>query len=249
VSSDEKVLTFTGHLAELRHRLIRSVIAIVIATIISLIFAKRIFDILISRAPEDTGFVTIEMTEGFGIYVQVALATGIVIAMPILVYQFVMFVSPALTRQEKKYVYIAIPWITIMFMAGVAFAYFMLAPPATRFFIRFLGDIAESTIRIGDYIKFVTKLTVAIGLVFETPVIITFLARLGIVTPEWLAKRRRWALIGAFVLAAVATPPDPVTQILLAGPIVLLYEMSIFLARIAYRRKVEASGSSDYLAQ
>ncbi|MEE8470843.1 MAG: twin-arginine translocase subunit TatC [Dehalococcoidia bacterium] len=248
MSNDEKLLTFTGHLAELRRRLIRSVIAIVIATIISLIFARHIFNFLISRAPEDTDFVFIEMTEMFGTYVQVALTAGIVLVMPFLVYQLLMFVSPALTGREKKYVYIALPWISIMFLGGVAFAYFLLVPPATRFFIGFGGDIAEAQIRIGNYVGLVTKLMVAIGLVFEAPVIITFLARLGVVTPQWLASKRRWAIVGAFILAAVTTPPDPVTQILLAGPVILLFEVSIFTAKIAYSRKMKADRSSDYLA-
>jgi len=249
VSKNDKQMTFTSHLAELRQRLIKSVIALVITTIIAFIFARYIFDFLIRPAPDDISLIYIEMTGMIATYFKVALMGGLVLAMPVLVYQGIMFVSPALTRREKRYVYLALPWITLMFIAGFAFGYFVLVPPATNFLLNFMTDVARPEIKIDNYVSIVTRLLVALGLVFETPVIITFLARLGIVKPEWLARKRRWAIVVAFILAAVITPTfDPINQSLVAIPLIILYEMSIWLAKIAYRKRAEVTESSDYLS-
>jgi len=245
VSKNQKQMTFLGHLTELRQRLIRSLIALVITTIISAVFARHIFNFLTKPAPEEIKLIFIEMTEMLGTYFTVSLTGGLVLAMPFLVYQVIMFLSPALTKREKRYVYLVLPWITLMFIGGVAFAYFLLAPPAARFLVGFGSDIAEPTIKIGNYLWTITRLLIAVGLVFEFPFIVTVLARLGIVKPQWLSSKRRYALVGVFILAAVATPPDPVTQLLLAAPLILLYEISILLAKVAYRKRMEAD--SDYL--
>jgi sec-independent protein translocase protein TatC len=237
--SKEKNLTFMGHIRELRGRLAWSVLVLIITTIIAFVFADQIFHFLIKPAGNITLIYT-EMTEMLSTYMIVSLAGGFVLAMPFFVYQIVMFVSPALTRQEKKYVYIALPWITLMFAGGVAFGYFILLPPAMKFLITFGSDIATPVIKIGNYITLVTRLLVAIGAVFETPVIITFLSRLGVVTPQWLAGKRKWAFIGAFILAAIITPTmDPINQSLVAVPLVVLYEISIILSRIVYRRRAK----------
>ena len=249
MSKNDKQMTFTGHLAELRQRLIKSVIALVITTIIAFIFARYIFDFLIAPAPDDISLIYIEMTGMIATYFKVALMGGVVLAMPLLVYQGIMFVSPALTRREKKYVYMALPWITLMFIAGFAFGYFILLPPATNFLLSFMTDVARPEIKIDNYVSIVTRLLLAIGVVFQTPVIITFLARLGIVKPEWLARKRRWAIVVAFILAAVITPTfDPINQSLVAIPLIILYEISIWLAKIAYRKRAEVAESSDYLS-
>jgi len=242
VSKDKKI-TFTGHLVELRNRLTWSVIVLVITTIVAFVFADRIFHFLITPAG-DINLIYTEMTEMLGTYMKVSLAGGFVLAMPFFVYQIVMFVSPALTRKEKKYVYLALPWITLMFAGGVAFGYFILLPPALKFLITFGSDIATAQIKIGNYITLVTRMLLAIGVVFEVPVVITFLSRLGIVTPKWLAGKRKWAFVGAFILAAVITPTmDPINQCLVAGPLIVLYELSIWLSKIVYRRRAKTVAS------
>ena len=235
--SDAKKLSVLSHLGELRSRLIRSVIAIAIASVIAFIFRDWIFYILILPA-EGINLIYIEMTEMIGTIMRVCLAAGIVLAMPYLVYQGIMFVSPALTRKEKKYVYLILPWIALMFLGGVAFGYFILVPPATRFLLTWGADIATPEIRIGNYISIVTRLLLAIGIVFEMPVITTFLSRLGIIKPKWLADRRRLAIIVAFILAAIITPTfDPINQSLVAVPMIVLYEMSIWLAKLVQRKE------------
>ena len=234
--SDDKRLVVLEHISELRRRLIRSVIVVLVTTIASFVFTKQIFDILILPA-EGINLVYIEMTEMIGTYMKVSLASGIILAMPYLVYQLIMFVSPALTHREKKRVYLILPWIALMFVGGVFFAYFILVPPAMKFLITFGSDIASPQIKIGNYISTVSRLLLAIGLVFEMPVITTFLARLGIITPKWLSDKRKLAIILAFILAAIITPTfDPVNQTLVAAPLIILYEISIWLAKLVQRK-------------
>ncbi|MBI3931359.1 MAG: twin-arginine translocase subunit TatC [Chloroflexi bacterium] len=241
MNDDEKKLPLLGHLIELRKRLIRSVIAVVITATISFIFARQIFDILITPAPQDINLVYIEMTEMLGTYMRVTMVSGIILAMPYLTYQLIMFVAPALTPKEKRYVYLILPWIALMFVAGVVFAYFILIPRLTEFLLTWPGGIATPQPRIGNYINIVTRLLLIVGLVFEMPVVITFLARIGIVKSKWLADKRRAAIIVAFILAAIITPTiDPINQSLVAAPLIVLYEMSIWLARLVQRKEARA---------
>ncbi len=239
--SDDSKLTILGHLKELQKRIIISVIAVAITTIISFIFARQIFHILIYPAGE-IELIYIEMTEMVGTYMRVCLVSGIILAMPFIIYQFIMFVAPALTPREKRTLYLILPWITLMFAGGVLFGYFVLIPPATKFLITFGSDIATPQIKIGNYISIITRLLLAIGLVFELPVVTTFLARIGIVTPKWLSSKRKAAVIFAFILAAIITPTfDPINQCLVAIPLIILYEMSIWLAKIVYRKRRQAA--------
>ena len=235
--SENKKLTIYGHLSEIRRRLIRCVIAVVITTGISFVFAEHIFKILILPAG-DINLIYVEVTEMVGTYMKVCLTCGIILAMPYIITQFLLFVSPALTRKEKKYVYLILPWIGLMFIAGAVFGYFVLVPPAMNFLLNFGGDIAVPQIKIGNYASFITMLLLTIGLIFEMPVVSTFLARLGVITPKWLADKRRGAIILAFVLAAIVTPTfDPVNQALVAVPLIVLYEISILLAKIVRRKE------------
>jgi len=225
------------HLEELRRRLIVCLVAVTAGILIAFAFAGQLFAILI-RPAGDINLIFVEVTEMLSTYMQVCLISGIIIAMPVLVYELIVFVSPALTPREKKYVWIILPFIILMFAGGVIFGYFVLIPPAMQFLLSFGADIATPQIRIGNYISLVSRLLLAIGLVFETPVITTFLARLGILSSKWLAARWKWAVILAFVLGAVITPTlDPVNQTLIALPLIVLYLLSILLARLFEKRK------------
>jgi len=238
--SQDKRLTVLGHLTELRQRLVKSVIAVAITSILAFIFRDQILKILIAPAPPNIELIYIEMTEMIGTYMRVSLVSGIIVAMPYLTYHLVMFVSPALTSKEKGRVYLILPWVALMFAAGVAFGYFILVPPATKFLITFGSEIATPQIKIGNYISIVTRLLLGVGLVFELPVISTFLAMLGIITPKWLSDKRKLAIIFAFILAAIITPTiDPVNQSLVAVPLIVLYEMSIWLAKLVQKREKE----------
>jgi sec-independent protein translocase protein TatC len=234
---NEKKLSLLGHLAELRSRLFKVVIAVIITCIISFVVADRIFQILVLPL-NGVPLIYIDMTEMIGVYMKVCLAAGIFLAMPYLVYQLLMFVMPALTPKEKRYILYALPWIALMFIGGVVFSYFILVPPATHFLTSFGTEIASPQIRIGSYITVVTRVMLATGVVFELPVISTFLARLGIITPGWLAGKRKLAFVGAFILGAIITPTvDPVNQALVAAPLIVLFEMSILLAKLVQPRQ------------
>jgi sec-independent protein translocase protein TatC len=240
MSAEEKQ-SILEHLKELRLRLIRSLIAVAVASVIAFIFYEWIFYIMKLPA-QGINLIFIEMTEMLGTIMRVCLIAGVMLAMPYLVYEGIMFVSPALTSREKKYVYLILPWIALMFIGGVVFGYFILIPPATRFLISFGSNIASPEIRVGNYISVIARLLLAVGLVFEMPVITTFLARLGVIKPIWLAQRRKVAIIFAFILAAIITPTfDPINQSLVAVPLVILYEMSIWLARLVYRKPAETA--------
>ena len=235
-ADENKGISF--HLEELRRRLIICLAALAAGIIIAFVFADRLFRILILPAG-DISLIFVEVTEMLGAYMQVCLIGGVILAMPVLVYELIIFIAPALTPVEKKNVWIALPFILIMFSGGVLFGYFVLIPPAMQFLLGLGSGIASPQIRIGNYISLVARLLLAIGLIFETPVIITFLARLGIVSSRWLLMQWKWAVIIAFVLGALITPTiDPVNQTLVALPLIILYLLSILLARIVEKRKV-----------
>jgi len=235
--SEDKKTTILGHLKELRQRLLKSVIAVAITTSISFFFFEHIFNLL--KVPAgNIELVFIEMTEGLGTYMKVCLVSGIILAMPYIMYHFLMYITPALTRQERKMVLLILPWITLMFLGGVYFGYQYLIPPATKFLLSFSAEIAEPQIRIGNYISFIARLLLAIGLAFELPVVTTFLAKVGVISSKWLADRRRIMIIVAFILGAIITPTiDPINQSIVAGTLIVLYEISIWLAKLVQKKK------------
>jgi len=237
----EKKLSITEHLLELRSRLIKSTIALGVGIVISFPLAFYIFDILKSRAPSDMNLVFINVTEMLGTYMKVALYCGIALSLPYLIYQLVMFFAPALGDKEKRYLYLSMPLVVVLFAAGVCFAYFIFLPPALKFLLTFGSDIAQPMITVSNYVSVLVRLLLAVGLVFEIPLVITLLAKLGVVSPQKLAKGRKWAILAAFVLGAIITPTmDPVNQTLIAAPIIVLYELSIWLAKLAYPKKALA---------
>jgi sec-independent protein translocase protein TatC len=237
--------TIWAHLNELRKRLVICLIAVAAGTIISFVFADQLFQVLVWPA-KGIHLIFIEVTEMLGTYMQVCLVAGIILAMPVLVYQLIAFVAPALTPREKKYVWIALPFIILMFVAGVAFSYFILIPPAIQFLISFGADIATPQIRIGNYVSIIGRLLLATGIIFELPVITTFLARLGVISSKWMGHQRKWAIVIAFILGAIITPTwDPVNQTLVALPLIVLYEMSIWLAKLVEKRRTGNPGAAS----
>ena len=240
MSAPDKI-SILGHLNELRSRFIKSLIALVVGTGISAVFTFRVLEFLKGPAG-DTPLVYIDPTEFITTYFKVALLGGFILAMPVVLYQMVMFAAPGLTPREKRYVLVSVPGIILSFAAGVVFAWFVLIPPALNFLLNFGGDVAEANIRIGRYINLILALTLWVGLSFQTPLVMTLLSRLGVVKPSSFAKRRKMAIVGAFIAAAVFTPTfDPVNQTLLASPIIVLYEIGIWLSKLANRRRVKAA--------
>lgn len=234
MASDRK-LNLIGHLLELRRRLMWSAIAVVITSGCSFIFAERIMKVLLRPAGDMKPIYT-EMQEMFSVYVKVSLGSGVILAMPFVVYHLVMFIAPALTVKEKRFLYSILPGVMASFAIGVAFGYYILLPPAIQFLLTFGGDIATPYIKIGNYVSVVTTLLLWIGVCFELPVVLWFLARLRIITPGQLSKFRPFAFIGAFVLGAAVTPTsDPLNQMLVAAPLIILYEIGVLLAKFTRR--------------
>ena len=232
-----------GHLRELRSCLLRSVIALLVALPISFFLADKVFYILMQPVP-GLKLIYTEVTEMLGTYIKVALYSALVLALPFIVYQAVMFVRPALTKREKSYLYVMLPSVFLLFAAGAVFAYFVLLPPALKFLLTFGGDIAQPMIRVENYISVLTRLIFAIGMCFEIPLVMFFLTKIGVLGPEWLSKYRRLAYILAFVLGAIITPTfDPLNQSLVAVPVIVLYEFGILLSKLARRKKASVNSS------
>jgi len=227
-------MTIFSHLEELRDRLIKSLLALAAGTAIAFAFTTPIMRFLI--APAGITPVFLRPTEMFLTYFRVSMLAGVILAMPVIVYQFMRFAWPGLAGSERNYLVLVVPAATVSFVAGVAFTYYVLLPYALRYLISFGGDLAEAKWAIGDYITFVTTLLFWSGMIFETPLIIFVLARLRIVTPEFLSKNRRIAVLIIAIIAAVITPtPDPFNMGLVMLPLLLMYELGILLAKLAYR--------------
>jgi sec-independent protein translocase protein TatC len=232
-SIQQALSPFVPHLKELRDRLVKSAIALAIATIGSFFVTEPIIEIL--KAPmEGTLLVTQTPTEGIGTFMKVAIFAGLTIALPIIVYQALRFVLPALTKDERKYVYWIVPGATFSFVTGVAFAYYVMLPAAVPFLKGFLGDVVQPFWSIGKYISFITSLMLWIGVAFELPLVVYFLAKAGVVNVAWLKRNRKYAVVVVAILSAVITPtPDPFNMGLVMIPLLLLYEIGILLARLA----------------
>lgn len=227
--------TILEHINELRIYLTRALIGLVIATVISFAFAQQVLEFLIK--PYGELLDVISPTEGIETYFKVALVCGVVLSMPWILFQLWRFISPGLEKSEKRYVYIFVPSAFILFLTGVSFAWFVLLPAAITFLSTFMADIFESRWISREYISFATTFLVWIGISFEMPLIIYFLARFGIIGPTTLREQWRFAVVGIAVLAAAITPSiDPVTMLLTMVPLFVLYGLSILLAAVGHRQ-------------
>ncbi|MEE9201601.1 MAG: twin-arginine translocase subunit TatC [Dehalococcoidia bacterium] len=231
-SRRDKQLSLGQHLEELRHRLLITALAFALGTGLVFIVTPRIFHALLIPAGGIKP-VFIDVTEMLSTYFKVALMGGFTIGLPVFLYELVMFIAPGLTPREKRYLYWMLPMATLLFVGGALFSYFIFLPPALDFLLHFGEDIATPQIRIGNYISVVTRLMVGTGVVFETPLAMLFLAKMGLVSYRTLARGRRWAVVMAFVVGAIITPTmDPVNQTLIAVPVMVLYELGIWLVRL-----------------
>lgn len=231
--TDQAQMTILEHLGELRQRLFRAVIALVVGMAVGAVFAPRVLSILVAPLG-DQAPIAIAPTEGPTVYFKVALVIGLVISMPVIVYQLFRFVAPGLEPHERRYMYIGAPAVALSFILGVLFAAWVIIPTAIPFLQRFLSGIIEQRYSIERYISFVTTVLILSGVVFETPLVMYFLAKLGVVTPQGFARARRIVVIIGAVVGAVATPTtDPVNMLLITGPFLALYELGILLARFA----------------
>ncbi len=235
--------TILEHLGEFRVRLTWAAAGLVVATIISFVFVEELLTILIE--PYGERLQTLSPTEGIETYFRVALVAGVVLSMPWLLYQFWRFVSPGLHSHERRYVFVFVPAASLLFLTGVAFAWLVLLPSAIAFLSTFMPTIFDAGWTSQEYIGFATTFLLWIGISFQMPLIVYFLARFGIINSKTLREHWRFALVGIAVIAAAVTPSiDPVTMLLTMVPLVLLYLLSIVLARVGYRQ-FSGSGTVD----
>ena len=245
MDEDDK-LPFTAHLEELRKRLIVCFIAVAVGFVVSYGFKEKLFDILvqplISAMQADDRLIFTGLPEAFFTYLKVSFLSGLILAAPVIIYEFWMFVSPGLYRREKRLLIPVIFLSTVFFVGGALFGYFVVFPYGFQFFLGFATDRIRPLPSMKEYLSFASKLLLAFGLVFELPLALTFMARLGIVSVDFLKKNRKYAILIFFAGAAILTPPDVVTQVMMALPLMLLYEISIVGARLFGKKAPESSG-------
>ncbi len=227
--------TILEHLGEFRVRLTWAAAGLLVGVVISFAFTEQLLNLLIE--PYGERLQTLSPTEGIQTYFRVALIAGITLAMPWILYQLWRFITPGLHENERKYVYIFVPSATLLFLLGVAFAWFVLLPSAINFLSSFMPEIFSAEWTSQEYIGFATSFILWMGIAFQLPLIFYFLARFGIVSGGALREHWRIAIVGIAVIAAVVTPSiDPVTMLLTMLPLILLYLVSILLASFGYRQ-------------
>ena len=238
---EEEKLPITDHIEELRWRLIKCVIAVGVGFVATYAFKERIFEFLVAPLarvlPENSHLIYTSLPEAFITYLKVAFFSGLVLSAPVIFYQLWKFIMPGLYENERRYVLPFMIVATLFFVTGVSFAYYVVFPYGFQFFLGFQTDSIAAMPAMKEYLGFVMKLMLAFGITFELPVIMFFLAKMGIVGPQVLKKNRKYAILIVFVVAAILTPPDVISQTLLAIPLLILYEVSIWVTHFVRKKK------------
>jgi sec-independent protein translocase protein TatC len=236
----DRELSLVQHLSEFRNRLMVACIAVVITTAISFLFTTDIIKLLLLPA-HVTKLIALSPTENFTTYFRVALFSGFAFAMPVILYELYAYIDPALHSNERKFALTLGPFVLLLFVGGMLFCYFILLPSALQFLINFGSEVIDNQLRASEYLSFVTLFIVGMGIVFEMPIVIYALIRLGIVKRSWLASRRRYVFLLVLIIAAVITPtPDPFNQTIVAIPMYLLFELGLLLGRFAGKPRASA---------
>jgi len=230
-------MTFLDHLEELRKRIFYSLIVLCVAAVVGFFISQRVLDLLTRSVPN---FVFLAPAEAFVVHLKVALVTGLFLASPVIFYQFWRFVRPALQRHEVKYLASAVVVSSLLFVAGVAFAHLVVVPVAMKFLLSFQSPKLQAMLSIGEYVGTVGTFLLACGVIFQLPVMMFFLTKLGVVTPKLLMRNQRIAFVLVFVVAAVLSPPDVFSQTLMAVPLVVLFELGVLASFLAKPRGKKA---------
>ena len=244
--------SFTSHFVELRSRLLHSLIFIFFFFIISYYFAEHIYNFLVDpyadavkddKSPRRLIFTALHET--FITYIKVAFFSAIFLGSPVLLMQIYKFIAPGLYKNEKKAILPYLILTPILFLLGGVLVYYLIMPLAIKFFLSFesIGSNTSLPIqleaKVNEYLSLIMRLIFAFGISFQLPILLNLLARIGVVNSEYLKKRRRYVIVIIFTLAAILTPPDPITQVGLAIPLLLLYELSIFTVKFIEKKKIK----------
>ena len=242
-------MPFMAHLEELRKRFIWSIIAVVAGFVIAYNFKEEIYGFLSqplkSALPEGASLIFTSPAEAFLTYLKVAFLAGLIAASPVVFYQLWRFISPGLYKKEKRLVWPFVVLSSGLFVGGAVFCYTVVFPYAFAFFMSFTSDKIVPMIKLSEYLSFSAVLLVAFGLVFEMPLVLVFLGRIGVVNQRFLRKNRKYAVLIMFIAAAFFTPPDVISQLLMAGPLLILYEISIWMVAASEKKKTERRAKQD----
>jgi sec-independent protein translocase protein TatC len=238
----EKELGFLDHLEELRGRIIKCLISIILLSIAAYVFSDQLLEFITRPIPQ---VYFMAPTEAFSTRIKISLIAGIIVSLPVIFYHAWKFITPGLFEKEIKLIIPAVLSSTLFFLVGVVFCYWLVLPLSMKFLLGFGTDKLKPMIQIKDYISFISYMILAFGSVFELPVISYFLGKLGVITPSTLRKGRRYAITGILVLAAVITPPDIFSQLMLAGPLYILYEVSIIVVKITQKKKLASQAEAE----
>ncbi len=244
MTEQAKQMDIWDHVGELRKRLFRAVIGLVVTTFISFSTATYLLQLLARPIGGLDKLQSIEITENMSVFMRVSLLSGFIVALPWILFQLLAFVMPGLSKNEKRWVLSSIPIATILFITGVAFAYFVMLPAAIPFLTNFLG--IPTTPRLANYVSFITNLMFWIGIAFEAPLVMFILAKLQLITAKALLKQWRIAIVVIAIMAAFITPTvDPINMGLLMAPLFLIYLLSALFAWIARRPKIRYNESEE----
>ena len=242
-------MTLLEHLLELRNRMVKAGIGLIVGLVICLPFGGEIFDFLIAPADgklHEGEFIATKLYEAFMTDLKVGFFGALVVAMPVIAWQTWGFVAPGLYKNERRMVWPFVILSTLLFAVGIALCYYGILPYAIEFFTSYNAKSGVTTqLKVEEYLSFIIRFLVAFGAVFQTPLIIFFLARMGLVTAEGLRHFRRYAIVLGFVLAATITPPDPGSQVAVALPFILLYEIGIVTAWLWGKPKIGTVTEDD----
>ncbi len=239
-------LPFTEHLSELRVRLVILATTVMVCSAISFLGREYLINFLEKPLPEafkDLSFIS--PTEGFFVAMKVSIFSGICLSFPVILYQSWQFIAPGLKKKEIKYTVPLVCFGTLFFFIGTSFAYFIILPLGLDFLLAFGAEYWTPTITVANYLSFCIKLILGFGAVFELPLIIAFLCKVEIITTSQLIYYRKYALLSTFILSARLTPPDVITQVFMALPLALLYEVGIFAGKMFEKKKREATDEQE----
>lgn len=254
-SGTEKEMTFWDHLEELRGTIFRSILAVCLFSVLGFIFKRLLFDVVLLPASQDffiyrllgwtfdLQLINVEVSAQFFVHLQAACGAGLILAFPFIIWELWKFIAPALYKKERRAVRTAFLMASGLFYMGVAVGYFLVLPACVQFFLNYsVSDQITNTITIGSYMSMFTSTVLMIGIAFEFPTVIWMLSKMGILTREQLRKGRRFALVIVLVIAAIVTPADPLSMMIVAAPLYLLYEIAILLCSKSVENP-EESGS------
>jgi sec-independent protein translocase protein TatC len=237
---DPKEMPFLEHLEELRWRIIKCIAAVFVFMLVSFPFSGKLISVLTYpnyRLDNPATINFINPTGAIRVRMEIALAVGLIAALPVILYQFWQFVAPGLLEKERKYIFPTIVITTLCFLTGSAFAYFILLPTVLPFLYKMGTLEIRPELNLPEYMSFTLRLILVAGLIFELPVLSFFLSRMGLLTPDFLKKYRRYGIVLIFIFAALLTPPDPLSQIMMAVPLLFLYQISVWVSIIGRRRR------------